>query len=760
MQVITKRQQQAYSVNRSSCCFGEDESIATRWILGLSILPKTTIDVVVGNVQISQREVNCLAMKHTHTDIVACGSADAIITILNSVTGEIMGSLEGHTSKVTALQWSVSGLQIISCSSDCTLRVWDPVSNEQLQQIVVGCGVITSLDISPCERYIAVGGEDRTIRILSFRSLETMIVLRGHTGRVTCVRWLPLSAGGIDDEEVGLVLATGGSSDGTVRLWSPFLQTTDSNQHVLNVIPATKNRSWVISLASFARESDKKGQYLATGRADGIISIYDSSVWLIQGKGEALEALFTLQTSSSSAVNCLAWHHHDEDDESSLLLAAGHADGLIRVWQINHLNDAVAAEKDDNMRILSGGRILNELNHHKAAVNDLGWSQRLSLSALSSVSKDGSLLIYSWPTQQHYQQASTRDDSKVLQYRDIKINCEEKMLAVAAGSDAIVRLSPVDAYCNHVEGQTMSKFTAGGAVMSVAWCPTTSSTLAIGTMDGKIEVWNAMSGTKLVDTIVFDSVHIEQYTTQNDFRQLQNSSTLAFDKMVKGQQRDVMVMVLAWSFDSLYLAAGCDDGIVYVWNVSSEMLCLTHRFKGHQGAVIVLAWNADSTCLLSGSADSLGKMWQLNGNGQEFKRMQNHRSTITGLCWAPVDKYIVSCSADGSILIWDTESYQLLFGGTGNECPRLQSSVLSVVAVNSITWAKTIDDSSCDRIWAALDNGELLLYSRSKRCVILSLLGHTDRITSIVATKDGQQLLSSSSDGSFLLWTAVSHGEL
>jgi WD40 repeat protein len=66
---------------------------------------------------------------------------------------------------------------------------------------------------------------------------------------------------------------------------------------------------------------------------------------------------------------------------------------------------------------------------------------------------------------------------------------------------------------------------------------------------------------------------------------------------------------VAFSPDEKTLAVGCEDGTVYLWEVS------THRarsnWKAHQGRVSSIAWGPDGRMLATGGADGRVQVWDL-----------------------------------------------------------------------------------------------------------------------------------------------------
>lgn len=76
-----------------------------------------------------------LAFAHDEKYRLAIASLDGTLSIC-SVSDEanlsrVMLKLVGHTNAVTDFAWSISNDLIVSCSLDCTLRVWDANSGKQ-----------------------------------------------------------------------------------------------------------------------------------------------------------------------------------------------------------------------------------------------------------------------------------------------------------------------------------------------------------------------------------------------------------------------------------------------------------------------------------------------------------------------------------------------------------------------------------------------------------------------------------------------------
>lgn len=101
---------------------------------------------------------------------------------------------EGHRHSVTSVQWYPldTGL-FVSGSTDGTVRVWD--TNVFANAGVFDLGsIVHALAMSPAMRthsLVAVGTDDRRVRLCDLKSGGCSHVLTGHAEAVTTVAWSP-----------------------------------------------------------------------------------------------------------------------------------------------------------------------------------------------------------------------------------------------------------------------------------------------------------------------------------------------------------------------------------------------------------------------------------------------------------------------------------------------------------------------------------------------------------------------------------------
>ncbi|MCJ1469222.1 hypothetical protein MMC07_007855 [Pseudocyphellaria aurata] len=161
------------------------------------------------------------------------GSGDSTVRIWDCDTGTPLHTLKGHTSWVLVVSWSPDDTTIVTGSMDNTVRLWDPNSGQALGTPLKGHNKwVTSLAWEPYHLQapgrprLASASKDATVRIWDTVSRRIELVLSGHKGSVSCVRW-----GG-----AGKIYTS--SHDKTVKVWNShdgtLAQTLSSHAHWVN----------------------------------------------------------------------------------------------------------------------------------------------------------------------------------------------------------------------------------------------------------------------------------------------------------------------------------------------------------------------------------------------------------------------------------------------------------------------------------------------------------------------------------------------
>jgi len=192
-------------------------------------------------------------------------------------------------------------------------------------------------------------------------------------------------------------------------------------------------------------------------------------------------------------------------------------------------------------------------------------------------------------------------------------------------------------------------------------CALTDDKIAIGSGDGRLELWNTTTGEKL-STLrkMGKKVIMPDYFTRTNH-----------------------AITMEFSLDGTRLATGNLDTTIQIWDTTSgeELIVLQTATKDSNmwfmsrgnGKVIVhnpmkdqgydrpstLAFSSDGLLLACGSEDSTVKLWNTM-NGELFATFTGHLSNVEQLTFSPDGNILASRSADGTVQFWDIEMRKAL----------------------------------------------------------------------------------------------------
>ena len=191
--------------------------------------------------------------------IVATGSYDQQIKLLDAATGKELRTLAGHNDAVFDLAFRPDGRLLASASGDRTVKLWNVASGERLDTFGQPLKELYSVAFSPDGTRVVAGGVDNRIRLWQIspegkENTNPLLYSRfAHEGAVAKLVY------SLD----GKMLVTAGE-DRTVRIWDA--------DTVTERLELEKQTDWTPALAI-----SPDGRTIAVGRLDGSLAFYDAT---------------------------------------------------------------------------------------------------------------------------------------------------------------------------------------------------------------------------------------------------------------------------------------------------------------------------------------------------------------------------------------------------------------------------------------------------------------------------------------------------
>lgn len=183
-----------------------------------------------------------------------------------------------------------------------------------------------------------------------------------------------------------------------------------------------------------------------------------------------------------------------------------------------------------------------------------------------------------------------------------------------------------------------------------------------------------------------------------------------------------------------FVASGSSDRSILLWNTFGE--CENYaELKGSRGAVLDLQWSSDARTIYSACADAEVSTWDIH-SGLRLRRHTGHEGIVNSIdAFRRGTEVLVTGSDDCTIGLWD---------------PRQKSAIDHLEAMYSVT-SVAFNETGSQIFCGGLEN-VINIWDIRKRAIIDTLKGHTDTITSLSLSPDGQSLLSYSMDNKLKVW--------
>lgn len=289
--------------------------------------------------------INCIAF-HPIFSSVASGSDDFTIKIWDWELGELERTIKGHTRAVVDVDYGGprGGTLLASCSSDLTIKLWDPADDYKNIRTLLGhdhsvsavrfipsgaAGALSSGNL------LVSASRDQALKIWDVTTGYCLKTLKGHTGWVRDVR--PSLDG-------RYLLSTG--DDMTARLWDISLSIPDTKLIMVGhahfneccALAPPSSYQYLAPLTGLKKPptASETAEFMATGSRDKTIKIWDA-------RGTCLMTL----VGHDSWVRALVFH------PGGKYLLSVSDDKSLRCWDLSQGGKCVKALVDSHERFVT-----------------------------------------------------------------------------------------------------------------------------------------------------------------------------------------------------------------------------------------------------------------------------------------------------------------------------------------------------------------------------------------------------------------------
>lgn len=432
------------------------------------------------------------------------------------------------------------------------------------------------------------------------------------------------------------------------------------------------------------------GRLLASAGADQVVHLWESAT------GRRLATLTDLPT----GYNCLAF-----SPEGDLLASAG-GDCVVRLWDLG----ALLAPPLSLPTATAAAMV--QLSGPSARVGTLAFSQ--DGRHLASGSGNGDLCLWDLTSLA----VDAPNDKSALPLRQLKGHTGTITTLCFRPDGQLISVSEdrtVRRWAAHGAGQEVACHELQGYTSGIWYTAVTvdGQLLAGGGGDRTVRLWSLTNG--------------------------------ALVQMLHGHAQGIMALAL--SPDGTLLATAYQDHKVRLWAMTTRTLQTV--LHGHTDEIETLAWGAaptgDRLLLASGDVEQKIRLWEPM-QGRLYQTLIGAAGWVYALAFHPRQGWLVSVSGDGQVRRWQID-YQ-----AGKAAPLTPL----IVAGDAGLLFRAVAVHPVEAVVAAAGNsGAIYLWQQDSTGAWQSplvLQGHTNWVTVLTFSPDGEWLASGSYDRTIRIW--------
>jgi WD domain, G-beta repeat len=243
-------------------------------------------------------------------------------------------------------------------------------------------------------------------------------------------------------------------------------------------------------------------------------------------------------------------------------------------------------------------------------------------------------------------------------------------IVVASGYDSVIRI------WNYQSGVNIRTLTGHSEPVVALAFAKDNRTLASVSQDQSVRLWDVDSGREgQVFTAPIGWIQSLAFPDEGPVLALGGSDgEVRVFSVTTGQWRAQFparanIVCMAFSPDCRFLAGGCMDGSVMIWDLKTRRLC--ERSDTEESPITAVAWGGSGDLLACGSLNGRVAWWGFirDGDGAlspvtrcpgetgwaPARDFEGHRDAVTALAFSPDQRALASASADRTAILWEVD---------------------------------------------------------------------------------------------------------
>jgi WD40 repeat protein len=587
-------------------------------------------------------------------------------------------TLEGHTGSISHCAVSPDGHQIVSASSDKTLKIWDAISGAEKNTLVGHTDNVSCCAISPDNTFIVSGSWDHTLKLWDAASgFERYTIKTGSVNQCAV-------------SQDSLRIISNGGAD--TQVWDA---NTGNLLYKLEGIRArfiSDDGCWCVSVTDVTPKFFRNIEVVTKGLLHGP-GDFQVTIWDVVNRKVKSKAILHGE-SQSTTIQALGI----SPDGRWMVTADQGFSKTLRIWDVEE------------------GKIVRKLNNKGFQVNSCGFSPDGHWIVVAGFSASNNRqwipAVQLWDFTSGKQLVSFTGHGRQISRLPTTIECvafsPDCRWMVSAASDGTLKIwditQPITdqptsmqstgvSDCNYsLDGQWL--VTCGGNSLSLrdgmshrmvnSWkkdqmedCAIHPNGIKIMTTNSKqnlmdrytsnywVTLWEATSGKELFK--LGDSSSTTLYRcggfSPDGYWVItagygRNGDNVVVWDATSGQERLTLEGGCAYIEDLcispngqwVLSAGGATNNDLCLWNSATGNV--VHHLTGHQDRVQACGFSTDSKWIISAGWDGALKIWDVS-TGVEMKTFTGHTGKVNMCGFSSDGQHIVSAGDDQTIRLWD-----------------------------------------------------------------------------------------------------------